>query len=129
MKRLYLLTVLVLFPALAGAAELGQPLDLTLHWVGYSAIAVFFTAYFLAMAEETTELRKSKPMVLAASLIWTLIAAIYVADGMGELSKQAFRGSLVGYAELFLFIMVSMTYLNAMEDHGVFDTLRVWLLE
>ena len=31
-------------------------------------------------------------------------------------------------AELFLFIMVSMTYLNAMEDRGVFDSLRVWLL-
>jgi Na+/H+ antiporter NhaD/arsenite permease-like protein len=120
---------LSLFGSLAKAAEAApQNLDLTFHWVGYSAIAIFFLAYFLAMVEETTELRKSKPMVLAASLIWALIAGIYVSGGMGEIAGKAFRSSLESYAELFLFIMVSMTYLNAMEDRGVFDNLRVWLL-
>ena len=47
---------------------------------------------------------------------------------MSEQAGAAFRSTLEGYAELFLFIMVSMTYLNAMEDRGVFDSLRVWLL-
>lgn len=102
--------------------------DLTRHWVGYIAVAVFFIAYLLAMVEEITELRKSKPMVAAASLIWALIAAVSVADGGSDLVGKAFRASLEGYAELLLFIMVSMTYLNAMEDRGVFDALRVWLL-
>jgi Na+/H+ antiporter NhaD/arsenite permease-like protein len=105
-----------------------QPLNLTHHWVGYLAIAIFSVAYILAMTEEVTHLNKSKPMVLAASLIWMFIAAIYVSGGMGEQSGQAFRACLVGYVELFLFIMVSMAYLNAMEDRGVFDNLRVWLL-
>lgn len=103
-------------------------LDLTQHWAGYIALLLFAAAYLLAMLEEVTELRKSKPMVFAASLIWMFIAMVYVNHGMNEQVGEAFRASLVGYVELFLFIMVSMTYLNAMEDRGVFESLRIWLL-
>lgn len=128
--RISFLLLLTLSPliAWADAEQISQTLNLTQHWVGYVAIAIFAVAYILAMTEEVTELNKSKPMVLAASLIWAFIAGIYVSGGMGELSGHAFRTCLEGYAELFLFIMVSMAYLNAMEDRGVFDNLRVWLL-
>jgi Na+/H+ antiporter NhaD/arsenite permease-like protein len=126
---LFVLIVFYLFPALSFAQESDwQPLNLTQHWVGYGALILFSGAYFLAMTEEITELRKSKPMVFAASSIWILIAIIYTQGGMTEQAGTAFRASLEGYAELFLFIMVSMTYLNAMEDRGVFENLRVWLL-
>jgi Na+/H+ antiporter NhaD/arsenite permease-like protein len=104
------------------------PLNLTQHWAGYLALTVFVVAYIFAMTEEVTELKKSKPMVFAASLIWIFIAIVYTSGGMSEQAGAAFRSTLEGYAELFLFIMVSMTYLNAMEDRGVFDSLRVWLL-
>jgi Na+/H+ antiporter NhaD/arsenite permease-like protein len=110
------------------AQETLTSLDLTNHWVGYSALVLFVGAYLLAMTEEMTELRKSKPMVFAASSIWILIAFIYMQGGMSEQAGIAFRASLEGYVELFLFIMVSMTYLNAMEDRGVFESLRIWLL-
>lgn len=123
---------LLFLPGLASAAEApasaSSPVNLTQHWVGYLSLLLFTVAYFLAMVEEVTELKKSKPMVFAASVIWVLIAAIYVHDGMSEQASTAFRTSLEGYAELFLFIMVSMTYLNAMEDRSVFERLRVWLL-
>lgn len=128
--RRWLCPAVLVLPGSAFAAAATGPalLDLTRHWVGYAAIAVFSLAYVLAMLEESTMLRKSKPMVFAASLIWVLIASVYVRGGMGEVSGRAFRGSLEGYAELFLFILVSMTYLNAMEQRGIFDNLRVWLL-
>jgi Na+/H+ antiporter NhaD/arsenite permease-like protein len=126
---LFVLIVLCLLPALSFAQESDSlPLNLTKHWVGYGALILFAGAYFLAMTEEMTELRKSKPMVFAASSIWILIAIVYAQGGMTEQAGLAFRASLEGYAELFLFIMVSMTYLNAMEDRGVFENLRVWLL-
>jgi len=123
-----------LFSSLAMAAEQAdaisqaQPMDLTQHWAGYLALTVFAVAYILAMTEEVTELKKSKPMVFAASLIWIFIAVFYTKGGMNEQAGVAFRATLESYGELFLFIMVSMTYLNAMEDRGVFDSLRVWLL-
>lgn len=124
----------LLFPSLTMAADETssvsqmQQFDLTQHWAGYLALIVFALAYILAMTEEVTELKKSKPMVFAASLIWIFIAVFYTKAGMNEQAGIAFRATLESYGELFLFIMVSMTYLNAMEDRGVFDSLRVWLL-
>ncbi|MFA5982839.1 MAG: sodium:proton antiporter NhaD [Methylococcaceae bacterium] len=129
-----LVLLLISFPTLGISTELTEltqepkALDLTKRGVGYLAIAIFVMAYVLAMFEEVTELRKSKPMVLAASLIWAFIAVVYVKQGMGEFVGKTFRSSLESFAELFLFIMVSMAYLNAMEDRGVFENLRVWLL-
>ncbi|MFM8330520.1 MAG: sodium:proton antiporter NhaD [Candidatus Methylumidiphilus sp.] len=122
--------LLLLLPLAAHADDSAAftPINLTLHWVGYASLAIFFSAYVLAMLEESTMLRKSKPMVFAASLIWVLIASVYAAGGLQEHSGHAFRASLEVYAELFLFILVSMTYLNAMEQRGIFDALRVWLL-
>ena len=117
-----------LIPGLAQANHPGPLINLTEHGAGLGALVIFFLAYVLAMLEESTELRKSKPMVFAASLIWVLISVIYVKHGQGEVSGHAFRASLEGYAELFLFILVSMTYLNAMEQRGIFDSLRIWLL-
>lgn len=125
---------LILAPAMGFASEdmaadsTQKSLDLTSSWFGYICIALFALAYLLAMVEEVTELKKSKPMVFAASLIWVLIAFVYAGEDKSELATIAFRMSLESYAELFLFIMVSMTYLNAMEDRGVFERLRVWLL-
>lgn len=125
--------IIFLLPSITLASEptnpnISQHLDLTEHWVGFMALILFVIAYLFAMIEEVTELRKSKPMVFAASVIWVLIAAIYASGGMNEQVGTAFRTSLEAYVELFLFIMVSMTYLNAMEDRGVFESLRVWLL-
>ena len=123
-----LLPLLLPVDCWAGGNVPTLPIDLTLHWVGYTSAAVFTAAYVLAMLEETTLMHKSKPMVFAASLIWVLIASVYVSGGLQEESRQAFRATLQGYAGLFLFILVSMTYLNAMEQRGVFENLRIWLL-
>jgi len=127
------LAIFLFLPALSiaadnAAAPTAPSMDLTHHWAGYLALVLFVVAYILAMAEEVTELRKSKPMVFAASMIWVFIASVYVKDGMSKQAGLVFRTVLEGYAELFLFILVSMTYLNAMEDRSVFERLRVWLL-
>ena len=37
-------------------------MDLTVHWVGFAAIAVFALAYSLVIAEEFTHMRKSVPV-------------------------------------------------------------------
>jgi Na+/H+ antiporter NhaD/arsenite permease-like protein len=102
-------------------------LDLTHHWVGYLSVVMMVTAYVAAMFEDLTSLRKSKPMLLAAALIWLLIVSNYQYHGIGPAAVSEFKTNLLAYIELLLFIMVSMTYLNVMEDLLVFDALRVWL--
>ncbi|TAN52477.1 MAG: sodium:proton antiporter [Methylococcaceae bacterium] len=121
--------LLLALPALSGAAETAaEPLDLTHHWAGYFSLIVIALAYVAAMLEEVTELRKSKPMLLGASLVWLAIVLVYRQHGDPLPAVQAFKQNLLAYIELLLFIMVSMTYLNAMEDMRVFDALRVRLV-
>ncbi|MCF6209366.1 MAG: sodium:proton antiporter NhaD [Gammaproteobacteria bacterium] len=105
-----------------------ERLDLTQHWVGYAALAIFAVAYVLVMAEEFTLLRKSKPVILAAGIIWAMIAVVYVNNGMTHEAEAAVRHNLLEYAELMLFLLVAMTYINSMEERQVFDALRSWLI-
>ncbi len=106
----------------------GEPIDLTAHWVGFTAIAIFVLAYLLVMAEEFTHLRKSKPVILAAGLIWGLVAWYYHSHGMSHAAEQMVRHNLLEYAELMLFLLVAMTYINAMDERNVFEKLRSWLV-
>ncbi|MGB5855738.1 MAG: sodium:proton antiporter NhaD [Oceanisphaera sp.] len=108
------------------AAE--APLDLTSSWVGIFAVIIFIIAYLLVMGEESLGLRKSKPVLVAAGIIWVAIGWTYVNHGFGDLPKEAFRHNLLEYAELLLFLLVAMTYISAMEDRGLFDALRSWMI-
>ena len=117
-------------PIQAFAAEIvhGSNLDLTTHGIGYAALAIFVVAYLLVMAEEFIHLRKSKPVLLAAGLIWGMIGYIYTAHGLPHVVEVAVRHNILEYAELFLFLLVAMTYINAMEERLVFEALRVRLV-
>ncbi|HHI93030.1 MAG TPA: sodium:proton antiporter [Gammaproteobacteria bacterium] len=128
-NKFLLVIVAILLPGFAAASTtVGETLDLTRHPVGYAAIAVFVLAYLFVMAEEFTQLRKSKPVVLAAGIIWAMIAAVYVSNGMTHEAEAAVRHNLLEYAELMLFLLVAMTYVNTMEERRVFDALRSWLI-
>lgn len=107
----------------------GNVLDVTSSPLAWTCIAVFVFAYCLVMAEEPLHLRKSKPVIMAAGIIWTIIAFIAVQKGVShEELKQAVMHDLEEYAAMFLFLLVAMTYINAMEDRQVFAMLRVWLI-
>lgn len=120
---------LISFPVNAWASSVeGAPLDLTGNWVGYASLAIFVVAYALVMAEEFTHLRKSKPVLLASGLIWGFIAWVYTSNGFTDAAEIAVRHNILEYAELFLFLLVAMTYINAMEERRVFEALRVKLV-
>ena len=110
------------------ATDIHHPISLTDHWVGFAALTIFAIAYALVILEEKLHLRKSKPVLLAAGLIWVLIAFFYSSIGDTESVKIAIRHNFLDYAELFFFLLVAMTYINAMLERGVFDALRDWLI-
>jgi len=129
MKQLLFILLAMLVPSIAFASEtVHQTIDLTSHWIGYTAIAIFVVAYTLVILEEQLHLRKSKPVLLAAGLIWILIAYYYVAHGMPDAAAVAIRHNFLEYSELFFFLLVAMTYINAMLERNVFDALRDWLI-
>lgn len=104
------------------------PPDLTRHWAGYFSLVVILIAYILAMLEDVTMLRKSKSMILGGTLVWFVILLAYKQHGDLKPAVDAFKANLQAYIELLLFIMASMTYLNAMEDMHIFEALRNWLV-
>jgi NhaD family Na+/H+ antiporter len=102
-------------------------MDLTDNTVGYLALFFFCLAYVVVMLEEFTQLRKSKPVILAAGVIWGMIGWEYSRAGLGHLPEAAFKTTLLAFAELFLFLLAAMTYVNAMQERQIFEALRSWL--
>lgn len=121
---------LSLFSSVAVAQENSGhfAIDLTTSVIGYTAIAIFVLAYLLVMLEEFIHLRKSKPVILAAGIIWAMIASAYVNMGDRHTAEEAVRHNILEFAELMLFLLVAMTYINVMEERRVFDALRAWLI-
>lgn len=99
-------------------------LDLTNTWVGFLSLAIFALAYIAVMLEEKVNLRKSKPVILAAGLIWVMVAVVYNIQGGVHLVEAGIRHNFLEYAELFFFLLVAMTYINAMVERDVFEELR-----
>jgi len=128
LMRLIPLAAALLAPGLAAAAESSNRIDLTGHWVGFVSILIFVVAYGFVMVEEFTHLRKSKPVMLAAGVIWVLIAIIYMQHDLPHEAENAVRHNILEFAELFLFLMAAMTYVNALDERLVFEALRSWLV-
>lgn len=103
-------------------------MNLVNHWVGYLSLFIFVSAYILVVAEEFTHIRKSTPLMLAAGLIWAIIAYKYAADSVPHAVEDAVLRFLHEFAELFLFLLVAMTYVNAMSERHIFAALRAWLV-
>lgn len=114
--------------AAAADSETVVFMDLTLHWSGLLSVLIFAAAYILVMGEEVIHLRKSKPVIVAAGLIWMLVAIASIQAGDTERANAAIRHDLLEFAELFLFLLAAMTFVNTMEERGVFDVLRVALV-
>jgi len=104
-------------------------LDLTAQWSGYTALIVFVLAYALVISEEFTHLRKSKPVILGAGIIWACIGYQYTQGGLVNEAEEAIERFVLEYAELFLFLLTAMTYVNAMSERNVFNALRDWLAQ
>ncbi|HEY2344323.1 MAG TPA: sodium:proton antiporter NhaD [Xanthomonadaceae bacterium] len=96
--------------------------------LGWAVLVLFVVSCVLAALEERTGLRKSKPVMLAATLTWAMIAWVVRGDpAKSALVASAFEHAFLDYAELFFFLVVSMTYVDAMVERGVFDALRAAL--
>ncbi len=127
MNKIFLILI-GLTPGITFASSDITTLDLTSHWAGYIALTLFVIAYGFVMVEEFTHFRKSKPVILVAGLIWGIIGWVYASNGITHAAEAALRHNFLEYAELFLFLLVAMTYIEAMRERLVFEKLKVWLI-
>lgn len=103
-------------------------LSFTDQWTGYMALAVFLAAYVLVIVEETLHLRKSKPVMVAAGAIWILTAIAYASHNQSHAVAEILRHNLLEYAELLLFLLSAMTFINTMSERNIFEALRARLV-
>lgn len=97
--------------------------------LSYSALTLFAIAYLLIIAEEVTQLKKSKPVVVAAGLIWLLAGIAAHETGLSATFQSELKHTFLEFSELFFFLVVAMTYINAVEERGVFNLLKLWLIK
>jgi Na+/H+ antiporter NhaD/arsenite permease-like protein len=124
MRKIFPALFFLLPLAAFGATE--SP-DLVGDGFAWGALAVFAIAYGLVIAEEFTHLRKSKAVVLAAGILWILVAAAWERAGI-EGARDALIHNLLEFAELLLFLLAAMTFVNTLEERQVFAALRSWLI-
>ena len=93
-------------------------------WVRPAILIVFFLAYVLVFAEEKLHLRKSKPTMVAAGVIWILVAFAFHHEGRDSEVSVQLRQVLLQFAELLLFLLSAMSFVNAMVERNIFEALR-----
>lgn len=101
---------------------------LTASLYGLLAAGVFTLAYAIVITEEFLHLRKSKPMIVAAGVIWVLVALAYGTIGDTHSAAELLRHNLLEYAELLLFLLAAMTYVNTLDNRNIFRALKSWLV-
>ncbi|MFT5707985.1 MAG: Na+/H+ antiporter NhaD/arsenite permease-like protein, partial [Oceanospirillaceae bacterium] len=132
MKKVFVTLLLYCLSASTAIASQGEisHLDMTSSTLGYVALVIFVIGYALVIAEEFIHLRKSKPVILAAGLIWVLVAILAKSrEGGKEIVDQALSHNLLEYSALLLFLLTAMIYVNAMTERNVFEALRAWLVK
>ena len=103
-------------------------INLTISYVGLLSLLVFFVAYSIVMVEEFIHLRKSKPVIISAAIIWGIIAFHFSGEkSFSHEIEHALEHNILEFAELFLFLLVAMTYINALEERKVFEVVRYQL--
>ncbi|PPD19962.1 MAG: sodium:proton antiporter [Methylomonas sp.] len=128
MRSLLVLLCALLVPEIVMASS-SENLGLTGTERGIYTVFIFLIAYGFVMTEEFTHLRKSKPVILAAGIIWAHASVLATQAGVStEDLHEAFEYNLKEYAELMLFLLVAMTYINSMAERNVFEALRSWLV-
>lgn len=100
-------------------------LHLTTTWVGWLSLAIFVIGYYFIATEDKYRMNKAKPALLAGTGIFMLIGFYFAIMGLdGHLLEKEVEHLIVEIAGIFFFLLVAMTYIEAMIDREVFSTLR-----
>ena len=131
LKILLCLSILTLSTnlfAASGGVELLN-LKMILSFPALFSLSVFVVSYCFVMTEEFSHLRKSKPVIVASGIIWLAVVITATSSGISYDSiNYTFRHVFLEFAELFMFLLVAMTFINTMTERNVFETLRIWLV-
>ena len=106
-----------------------EVINLTNTWIGYLVLAVFVIGYFFIATEEKFELNKAKPALFIGTFSFMMIGFYFAINHLDPTPlHHALKELIEEIAEIFFFLFVAMTYIEALIERGVFDALRYRLI-
>lgn len=96
--------------------------------ISITSLTIFIASYILVILEDKIKIKKFKPVILASGIIWFLAAIIAKNKNMEHLLNISIKENLLNYCELFLFLVVAMTFINVMEERKIFENIKNWIL-
>lgn len=119
--------LLGLFFALAFGSDdaAGEALNLTTTWVGIACLIIFVVGYFFIATEENFHMDKAKPAIFIGTFMFLLIGFYMLANGLDVHSLQNEVNHLIlEISQIVFFLMVAMTYIEALIERDVFNALK-----
>jgi Na+/H+ antiporter NhaD/arsenite permease-like protein len=112
------------------ASGLGaHAVDLAVEPFGWFLFVVFVIGYYFIAAEEKYHINKAKPALFTGTFMFMLLGGYYAFNG---LDFSAFDNEIahliLEIAEIFFFLFVAMTFIEALIERNVFDALKEKLL-
>ena len=103
--------------------------DITMTWVGFTALFIFLVGYYVVAAEEKYGIDKAKPALFIGTFMFILVAIYYALNGLDmNLVHTQVQHLILEIAEIFFFLFVAMTYIESLLQMGVFDRLKYNLI-
>jgi len=104
-------------------------LHLTTTWVGIASLVIFVIGYYFIATEDKYRINKAKPALFIGTGIFMLIGVYFAINGLdGHHLETEVNHLIVEISQIFFFLLVAMTYIEAMIDRGVFSALRYRLV-
>lgn len=96
---------------------------------GWTLLVLFLVGYYFIAMEEKYHIDKAKPALFMGTLMFVMIGFYYVANGINLTPfEEAIDHLILEIAEIFFFLFVAMTYIEALIERGVFSALRAKLI-
>jgi len=103
--------------------------DLATHPFGWMLLAIFVVGYYFIAMEEKYHIDKAKPALFIGTFMFVLIGGFYALNGLNFKPFESEIAHLIlEIAEIFFFLYVAMTFIEALIERGVFNALKSKLI-
>ncbi|GLS89969.1 sodium:proton antiporter NhaD [Psychromonas marina] len=107
-----------------------QAVDLAVKPFGWLLLAIFVVGYYFIAAEEKYHINKAKPALFTGTFMFMLLGGYYAVNGLNFAAFDTEIAHLIlEIAEIFFFLFVAMTFIEALIERNVFDALKEKLLK
>ncbi|MGB5966174.1 MAG: sodium:proton antiporter NhaD [Sulfurimonadaceae bacterium] len=107
----------------------GHAIDLAVEPFGWLLLAIFIVGYYFIAAEEKYHINKAKPALFTGTFLFMLLGGYYAFNGLNMAPfENEIAHLILEIAEIFFFLFVAMTYIEALIERGVFNALKAKLI-